>query len=98
MEIICTEKVAKVYRPMFGGEPIPMTVAIVTFDVPGDGITTMGFSHREDDPEDMWLADSRIGPNGYPHFVHGEGSRTCLKQIAGPQIVEAIEAAGTFAV
>lgn len=76
--------------PMFGGTPVAMTVATVEIDIPGDGVTTMTFSHREDDREGMWLADSRIGPNGELHFVHGAGERTCSKQIAGPKIVSAI--------
>ena len=77
------------YWPLFGN-PVAMTVATVEFDIPGDGVTTMTFSHREDDPEGMWLADSRIGPDGFPHFVHGAGERTCNKQIAGPEIVASI--------
>jgi hypothetical protein len=77
------------YWPLFGNA-IAMTTATVEFDVPGDGVTTMTFSHREDDPEGMWLADSRIGPNGFPVFVHGAGDRTCSKQIAGPEIVASI--------
>lgn len=93
MEITCTEKYETTYRPMFGGDPIPMAVAVVKFDIPGDGITTMTFSQRNDDGgENLWLADSRIGPNGFPVFVHGVGERSCSKQIAGPEIVEAIEA------
>ena len=91
MEIICTDRHAAAYRPMFGGDLIPMEVATVSFDIPGDGKTVMTFSHRADDPDGMWLADSRIGPGGFPVFVHGPGDRTCNKQIAGPQIVEAIE-------
>lgn len=90
MEIICTEVIETTYEPMFGGAPVPMSVAVVTFDIPGDGKTVMTFSHREDDPEGMWLADSRIGPGGFPVFVHGRGDRTCSKQIAGPEILAAI--------
>lgn len=90
MEIICTDRHAAAYRPMFGGNLIPMEVATVTFDIPGDGKTVMTFSNRAD--ENIWLADSRIGPGGFPVFVHGQGDRSCSKQIAGPQIVEAIEA------
>lgn len=91
MEITVTEKHEKHYYPMFGGEPIPMAVAVVKFDVPGDGVTTVTFSQRNDDPEGVWCADSRIGPNGFPVFVHGEGERTCSKQIANPEIVAIIE-------
>lgn len=90
MEIICTERRETAYWPMFGGTPVDMTVATVEFHIPGEGVTVMTFSHRADDPEDMFLADSRIGPNGFPVFVHGEGDRTCSKQIAGPEIVSAI--------
>ena len=90
MNITCTGVVHKSYRPLFASEDIPMSVATVEFDIPGEGVTTMTFSHREDDPEDMWLADSRIGPMGEPVFIHGEGERTCSKQIAGDPIVSAI--------
>lgn len=89
MNITCVSRETKTYDPIFG-TAISVEVAYVEFDIPGEGVTTMGFSHRTDDPEGMWLADSRIGPNGYPVFVHGEGDRVCDKQIAGPQIVEAI--------
>ena len=90
MEIICTARQDTAYWPMFSAAGIEMTTATVEFDVPGDGVTTMTFSHRADDPEGMWLADSRFGPDGFPHFSHGEGERTCNKQIAGPEIVAAI--------
>ena len=91
MKIHCTEIRETAYWPLFSAAGIAMSVATVEFDIPGEGVTTMTFSHREDDPEDMWLADSRIGPNGMVFFSHGEGERTCTKQIAGPQIVQAIE-------
>lgn len=90
MEIICTERREAAYWPMFSAAGIEMTVATVEFHIPNEGVTTMGFSHRADDPEGMWLADSRIGSNGFPHFVHGEGARDCNKQIAGEPIVAAI--------
>lgn len=89
MNITCIEKHQKAYRPLFG-EPVPMRVAVVEFDIPGEGVTTMTFSQRDDDGGDDWLADSRIGPNGFPVFIHGEGERSCSKQIAGPEIVSAI--------
>lgn len=92
MEITCLVREETAYWPLFSAAGIEMSVATVEFDIPGDGVTTMTFSHRADDPEGMWLADSRIGPNGEPHFVHGQGERSCNKQIAGPQIVEAIMA------
>lgn len=79
-----------IYAPMFGGKGIPFTHATIKF--PEFGIT-MGLSHREDDPEGMWLADSRFEANGMPVFCHGVADRTCNKQIAGPEIVAAIEAA-----
>lgn len=89
MKITCTSRVLKMHVGLFG-KSVPMQVATVEFDVPGDGVTTMVLSHRDDDPEGMWLADSRIGPDGFPHFVHGEGERTCSKQIAGEEIVAEI--------
>jgi hypothetical protein len=89
MEIICVEKHEKVYRPLFGA-PVLMCVATVHITIPGEGTTVMTFSERNDDPEDTWFADSRIGPNGFPYFIHGEGERSCSKQVAGPPIVEAI--------
>ena len=90
MEIIADAPQEKVYHPMFGGEPIPMLVAWVTFLIPGEPPTKMQFSHRDDDPEGMWLADFRTS-DGRVYFSHGEGDRTCRKQIAGPEIVQAIE-------
>ena len=91
MEITVTSRQDTAYWPVFGNA-VAMTVAEVEFDIPGEGVTHMTFSHREDDPEGMWLADNRIGPNGFPVFVHGAGDRSCNKQIAGPQIVDAIMA------
>lgn len=90
MEILADVPQKKTYHQMFGGPDIPMLVVWVTFIIPGEEITKMQFSHRDDDPEGMWLADFRTS-GGYVHFSHGEGDRTCRKQIAGPQIVEAIE-------
>jgi len=92
MEIICTLRQDTAYWPMFGGAGIEMTTADVDFIIEGEGTTYMSFSHRADDPEGMWLADSRIGPDGMVFFSHGQGERTCSKQIAGPEIVAAIMA------
>lgn len=89
MEINVIDVHTTTYRPLFSDEDIAMTVAYVRF--PEHGIT-MGLSHREDDPEGMWLADSRFD-NGLPVFSHGEGDRSCSKQIAGDEIVAAITAA-----
>lgn len=87
MEMKVTKYHDTVYRPMFGGEPIPMTLAVVEF--PEHGIT-MGLSHRSDDPVGVWCADWRIEANGMVNFSHGDGDRSCKKQIAGPELVEAI--------
>ena len=90
MEIICTSLEYKTYRPLFSERDIAMDVAVVELHT-DDGVYTMGLSHRADDPEGMWLADFRLNPGGYVAFSHGEGDRTCNKQIAGPEIVAAIE-------
>lgn len=90
MKITCTSRQDTAYWPMFSAAGIAMTTATVEFDIPGDGVTTMTFSHREDDEDGMWLADSRFGPNGQIFFSHGDGDRSCSKQIAGPEIVAAI--------
>lgn len=87
MEIICESRQETAYWPMFGGAGIEMTTAVVKFPVFG---TTMGLSHRADDPEGMWLADWRVEDNGFVCFSHGDGDRSCNKQIAGPEIVAAI--------
>lgn len=86
MEINVIEVKHTTYRPVFSDEDIPTTVVYIEF--PEHGVV-MGLSHRDDDPEGMWLADSRFD-NGLPVFVHGEGSRDCNKQIAGQEILDAI--------
>lgn len=46
------------------------------------------------DCETTWLADSHYGPDAYPYFAHGPGSRCCLKQA----VLEDSELAGLLAV
>lgn len=36
--------------------------------------------------ETFWLQDSHIGPTGYPHFVHGFGSRSVQKHGVPPEL------------
>ena len=85
------ETVAKSsYRPMFSQEDIPMTVVGVRF--PEYGIY-ISLSHREDDPEDIWCADFRMEANGMVQFSHGEGDRSCMKQFAQGELLEAIRSA-----
>lgn len=86
MEINVIEVRHITYRPMFSKDDIPTIVVYIEF--PEHGIK-MGLSHRDDDPEGMWFADSRFD-NGMPVFVHGEGDRSCNKQIAGQEILDAI--------
>lgn len=90
MEIVIEKVEHKAYRPMFGGADIPMTVVAVRF--PEHGVY-MSLSHREDDPTDVWCADFRMDSNGYVHFSHGEGDRTCIKNFAQAELLDAIKAA-----
>jgi len=89
METTVISREDTAYWPLFGNA-IAMTEAVVEFDIPGEGVTTMTLTHREDDPEGVWCADSRIGPNGFPVFVHGRGERSCSKQVASPELVSLI--------
>lgn len=89
MDIEVTETGYRPYVRLFG-DTDPMWVATVAF--PEHGIT-MGLSHRASDPKGMWLADSRVESNGMVVFSHGKGDRTCRKQIAGPELVAAINEA-----
>lgn len=93
MEIIADAPESKFYYPMFGGKSVPMMVVWVTFIIPGEPTVSMSLSHRDDDPEGVWCADFRSDSEGRVAFSHGEGDRLCLKQVAGPEIVAAIEAA-----
>lgn len=90
MEITVTSRQDTAYWPMFSSAGIEMTVATVEFDIPFEGVTTCTLSHRADDPDGVWCVDSRIGPNGMPFFVHGDGDRTCKKQVAGEELVSLI--------
>lgn len=40
-----------------------------------------------------WFADSLIGPNSFPHFVHGEGDRSCAKRNATAELEALLNAA-----
>jgi hypothetical protein len=54
----------------------------------GDNILT--FSQLENETE--WYCDSRFGrKNMYPYFCHGEGSRSCLKQMAQGELKNELE-------
>ena len=71
----------------------------ITADVELVDGTCISFSRRDDagaDPE--WLADALIRPDGFPDFIHGDGSRDCLKYAAADEIAaaltEAADAAG----
>lgn len=89
MEITCTDVAHALHHNGFG-TTTGMWVAHVEFSGPELPETVyMSLSHRDDDPEGMWLADSRID-GSRPIFVHGAGDRTCNKQIAGDPILEAI--------
>lgn len=61
--------------------------------------TRIAFSRRDDAGADVpWLADALIRPDGFPDFIHGDGSRDCLKHAASDQVeaalTQAAEAAG----
>lgn len=62
---------------------------IVVANVEREGVH-FSFSRYWD--EENWYCDSVILANGMPHFVHGTGNRSVLKQIAAPDIANAIEA------
>jgi hypothetical protein len=47
------------------------------------------FSRYPDEAD--WLCDSHIGANGFPHFVHGDGSRCCMKSAANDELRRLIE-------
>lgn len=86
MEIKLIESKIINYRPLFAKDDLACEVAYIEFP---EHNVRMGLSHRADDPDGMWLADSRFD-NGLPVFVHGEGDRSCNKQIAGDEIVKVI--------
>lgn len=44
------------------------------------------------DTEDFWYCDSVFSKGGFPVFVHGVGSRCCLKQVAGEAVVQMLNA------
>ena len=43
------------------------------------------------DEESQWYCDAHFGANGFPHFVHGEGSRCCRKQVAIGELKEQLD-------
>lgn len=69
------------------GRDIQVWAADVTL---ADG-TSLGLSQR--DGETYWACDSMISPNGAPVFVHGVGSRYCLKRVAGDDLAAQLDAA-----
>lgn len=88
MDFTITKIERKPYRPLFASADINLLVA--TVEVEGH---SLGFSHRDDDPDGVWGADSHFGPDGYPHFSHGEGDRTVAKQTASGDLADALNAA-----
>ena len=44
------------------------------------------------DTEDEWYCDAHFGAHGYPYFCHGEGSRSCRKQVATGDLKDALDA------
>ena len=51
----------------------------------------LGFSRYASEIE--WYCDSHIGANGYPYFVHGEGSRCTVKSAAVGELKTALDQA-----
>lgn len=54
-----------------------------------DGGHTLHFSR--DDEERQWYADAHFGPDGYPYFCHGEGSRCTKKQVAHGELADLLD-------
>jgi hypothetical protein len=52
---------------------------------------SLGFSKYSD--EKGWACDSHFGPDMYPYFSHGIGSRCTIKQIATGKLANALDAA-----
>ena len=50
-----------------------------------------GFSRF--DNETNWCCDYHFGANMYPYFCHGEGSRSCSKQIATGELAAMLDKA-----
>jgi hypothetical protein len=50
---------------------------------------SFAFSQLEDETE--FYCDSHFGPNMYPYFSHGVGSRSCLKSVATGELKEKLE-------
>ena len=63
-------------------------VATVVVDEP-HGTDKIHFSRY--DTEDKWHADAYFGPNGIPHFCHGEGSRCTLQRFAIGDVADELD-------
>ena len=62
----------------------PMWYAVVEVEK-----RTLMFSRYDD--ESQWYCDAYFGPNGFPHFCHGEGSRCCRKQVATGELKDLLD-------
>jgi hypothetical protein len=74
-----TEVKRSVYFPLFAQHGEDMLLVTLTMPDENGEVHTYGLSKRED--EDHWYLDSHIMPNGAPHYVHGEGDRSVLKNV-----------------
>lgn len=70
----------------------------ITADVELVDGTHISFSRRDDEGDAVqWLADSLIRPDGFPDFIHGDGSRDCVKRAAADEIAAALTEAAAAA-
>jgi hypothetical protein len=64
---------------LFGPDSVAWTATVALEDG-----STLSLSRYDD--ELAYLADSLFGPDGYPHFSHGTGSRSCAKRAASDEL------------
>ncbi|MCD9904262.1 hypothetical protein LUR56_37965 [Streptomyces sp. MT29] len=50
---------------------------------------TFFLSRLTDEPE--WVIDAKFGPNGFPHFSHGFGSRVTVAKTVIPEIADLLD-------
>jgi hypothetical protein len=72
-------KMEKRHEPapaLLGGDRVGIEVEFAV-TMPGDEKPTVFFLSRLVNEED-WIMDAKFGPNGFPHFSHGFGSRVTI--------------------
>ncbi|MFB8023569.1 hypothetical protein ACFC36_33905 [Streptomyces rubiginosohelvolus] len=50
---------------------------------------TYSLSRLTDEPE--WVIDAKFGPNGFPHFSHGFGSRVTRARTVIPEVADLLD-------